>query len=280
MNFGWMPTIYYGLLAALTWGGGDFFGGMAARRTNACSVVIIAHTASMVLLIATAIVLRDPNPPLEGWLWGGTAGLGGGFGLVLLYQALSKGRMSVAAPVSALVAAGIPVLFTSIIEGLPRIFVLIGFVLALVAIWLLSGGGNNKFNLTDLRLPISAGVAFGFFFLCLHRASESSVLYPLIAMRIVSISCLLIYARISSQRIIPTRQSLAPILMSGLLDTIGNGAFALSSQLGRVDVAAVISSLYPGSTVLLAYIILREQINRKQVGGILLALIAIILITA
>jgi drug/metabolite transporter (DMT)-like permease len=278
VGFEWMPTVY-GLIAAITWGAGDFSGGIATRRTNAYSVVIVAHTASILLLIVTAMILHDPNMPLKGWLWGGAAGLCGGFGLMLLYSSLAIGRMAVAAPVSALVAAGIPVIITGLSDGLPGIIVLSGFILALIAIWLISGGGSTNFNLSDLRLPITAGVAFGFFFLCLHQASSSSVLFPLIAVRVVSISSLLIYAFISRQSIIPTRNSVVPILLSGLLDTIGNSAFALAAQLGRVDVAAVLSSLYPGSTVLLAWIFLHERINRKQAIGILVALLAIILIT-
>lgn len=279
MSFAWMPTIY-GLIAALTWGAGDFSGGIATRRTNAYSVVIVAHAASMLLLVFTALLLHDPYPTLQGWLWGGAAGLGGGFGLMLLYTALSTGRMAVAAPVSAMVAAGIPVLIAGFIEGLPGLLVVIGFILALMAIWLLSGGGSKGFSLTDLRLPVMAGIAFGFFFICLHQASISSVIYPLIAVRIVSITSLLIYALINRQSIIPTRNSLVPILLSGLLDTVGNGAFVLAARYGRVDIAAVLSSLYPGSTVFLAWVFLRERISRKQLVGVVLALIAIILITA
>ena len=278
MSFAWMPTIY-GLIAALTWGAGDFSGGIATKRTNAFSVVIVAHTSSMLLLILTALILHDPYPSLNGWLWGGAAGLGGGFGLMLLYKALATGRMAVAAPVSAMVAAGIPVAIAGLLEGLPGFIVLFGFILAMLAIWLLSGGGGENYFLADLRLPVMAGIAFGFFFLCLHQASTTSVLYPLIAVRIVSILSLLLYALLSRQPIIPTRNSLIPILLSGILDTFGNAAFIFAARFGRVDIAAVLSSLYPGSTVLLAWFFLKERISRKQVFGVFLALIAIILIT-
>ena len=278
MSFAWMPTIY-GLIAALTWGAGDFSGGIATKRTNAFSVVIVAHTSSMLLLILTALILHDPYPSLNGWLWGGAAGLGGGFGLMLLYKALATGRMAVAAPVSAMVAAGIPVAIAGLLEGLPGFIVLFGFILAMLAIWLLTGGGGENYFLADLRLPVMAGIAFGFFFLCLHQASTTSVLYPLIAVRIVSILSLLLYALLSRQPIIPTRNSLIPILLSGILDTFGNAAFIFAARFGRVDIAAVLSSLYPGSTVLLAWFFLKERISRKQVFGVFLALIAIILIT-
>jgi drug/metabolite transporter (DMT)-like permease len=286
VNFGFAPVVF-GLLAALTWGAGDFSGGFAAKRTNAYGVVIVAHVFSLILLSAVALVLLEPVPPLESWLWGGVAGLGGAVGLLLLYTALANGRMSVAAPVSALVAAGIPVLAAAFTDGLPPLWVIAGFALALAAIWLISGGGSVDFRLADLRLPLLAGLAFGFFFMTLHLASATpaasagagSVLYPLIAVRLVSISSLLAYSLITRQPLMPNRASLFPILMSGLLDTLGNGAYALAAQFGRVDVAAVLSSLYPGSTVLLAWLLLKERLNRQQVLGILAALAAIVLIT-
>lgn len=271
-------SILFGLAAALTWGAGDFSGGLASKRTNALSVVIIAHAFSMVLLLAAAFFLRESFPPLAAWLWGGLAGLGGAIGLVLLYTALANGRMSVAAPVSALVAAAIPVIFAALTKGLPSLWVIAGFVLALAAIWLVSGGSRD-FRLAELRLPALAGLAFGFFFTTLHLASGESVIYPLIAVRIVSISSLLLFSLVTRQPVAPSRASLVPILMSGLLDTLGNGAYALAAQLGRVDVAAVLGSLYPGATVLLAWILLKEHINRQQVAGIAAALAAIVLIT-
>lgn len=277
MNPGFAP-IFFGLAAALTWGAGDFSGGIASKRTKALSVVIIAHAFSMVLLLAAAFLLREPFPPLAAWLWGGLAGLGGAIGLVLLYSALASGRMSVAAPVSALVAAAIPVAFAALTKGLPSLWVIAGFVLALAAIWLVSGGSRD-FQLAELRLPLLAGLAFGFFFTTLHLASGESVIYPLIAVRIVSISSLLLFSLVTRQPVAPTRASLFPILMSGLLDTLGNGLYALAAQLGRVDIAAVLGSLYPGATVLLAWILLKEHINRQQVAGIAAALAAIVLIT-
>lgn len=276
MDSGFIP-IALSLAAALTWGAGDFSGGFASKRTNAFGVVIVAHAFSLSLLLLAVWVLSEPLPPLETWLWGGLAGLVGGFGLMLLYRALAGGQMSVAAPVSALVAAGIPVIFAALTDGLPSWWVMSGFALAMAAIWLVSGG-SARFRLADLRLPLVAGVLFGMFFLTLHRASATSVLYPQIAVRLASISSLLFFSFLARQPIAVARESLLPILLSGLMDTLGNGAYMLATQLGRVDVAAVLGSLYPGATVLLAWVLLREHINRQQVIGILAALVAIVLI--
>ena len=278
MFFLWEQTVF-GLIAAITWGAADFSGGIATKRTSAYSVVLVAHTISMVLLFVTAIALHDPLPNMESWFWGGAAGLGGGFGLLMLYKALADGKMAVAAPVSAIVAAGIPVIFSGFRFGLPGPLVVFGFFLALWAIWLLSGSDIHNFQYADLVLPTLAGVAFGFFFLCLHQASISSLLYPLVAVRIISITSLGIYSIITHRQIIPTKNSILPIIWSGVLDTVGNGAFAYAAQLGRVDIASVLGSLYPGTTVLLAWVILREQMNRKQLFGLFISLLAILAIT-
>lgn len=278
MNFN-LASSLYGVIAALTWGAGDFSGGIATKRSSAHSVVMVAHLASLLLLLAIAVIIREPLPSRDEWLWGGAAGLGGGFGLMMLYSALASGNMALAAPVSALVAAALPVILTAISGGTPDTFVLTGFFFALLAIWFLSSGSVAIFKVSDIQLPIGAGLAFGFFFICLHKASTIAILYPLIAVRIVSISSLFLFAKLKGHPITPNRHSLLPIFMSGVLDTLGNGAFALAAQTGRVDVAAVLSSLYPGSTVLLAWILLKEHITYKQVVGIVFALVGIILIT-
>jgi uncharacterized membrane protein len=272
-------AVFFGLVSAVTWGAGDFSGGMAAKRTNPYGAVIAAHIISLILLLTLGIATGEPVPPLRDWMWGGAAGLGGGIGLALLYSALASGQMSVAAPVSALVAAALPVLVGVFSEKLPSCGVLIGFGLALTAVWLISGGTGLKFQPEKLRLPIIAGICFGAFFIFLHQGSGLSIFWPLIATRIASITSLLIFSTITRQPWIPTRDSWTPIIMSSLLDTAGNAFYALSARMGRMDVAAVIGSLYPGSTVLLAWFILKERVSPLQMIGILIALVAIMLIT-
>jgi len=271
--------ILLGLLSALTWGAGDFNGGLAAKRSNPYGVVAVAHIISLGLLLSLAAITGEPIPPVADWIWGGVAGLAGGIGLLLLYRSLAEGRMSVAAPVSALLAAALPVVIGILVDGNPGAWVLLGFILALAAVWLVSGGEGFVISVDELRQPIVAGIAFGAFFILLERASHTSLLWPLIAVRIVSISSLLGYAILTRQPWLPKRESLIPILLSSVLDTIGNAAFALSARLGRMDIAAVLSSLYPGTTVLLAWVFLNERITRVQTIGILLALFAIIMLT-
>jgi drug/metabolite transporter (DMT)-like permease len=271
--------ILFGLLSALTWGAGDFNGGLAVKRSNPYGVVAVAHAISLGLLLLLIAIIREPIPPLKDWLWGGAAGLTGGIGLLLLYRSLAEGRMSVAAPVSALLAASIPVIVGILQDGNPGALVLFGFTLALAAVWLVSGGEGLRFRFDELRQPVIAGIAFGAFFIFLQRASQNSLWWPLVAIRIVSISSLLGYATLTRQPWLPKRESLVPILLSSVLDTLGNATYALSARMGRLDVAAVLGSLYPGATVLLAWMFLKERITRVQTIGILLALAAIVLLT-
>jgi uncharacterized membrane protein len=271
--------ILFGLLSALTWGAGDFNGGLAAKRSNPYGVIAVAHIISLGLLLALIPIIGEPVPPMQDWLWGGAAGLTGAVGLLLLYRALAEGRMSVAAPVSALLAAALPVLVGIFRDGNPGLWVLFGFVLALAAVWLVSGGEGLAIRFDELRQPVIAGISFGAFFIFMERASQTSLLWPLVAIRLVSITSMLGYAILTRQPWLPKRESLVPIILSSILDTIGNAAYALSARTGRLDVAAVLGALYPGATVLLAWVFLKENISRIQTLGILLALGAIVMLT-
>jgi uncharacterized membrane protein len=272
-------AVFYGLASAVTWGAGDFSGGMAAKRTNPYGAVIVAHAVSLVLLLTLGIVTGETLPPARDLLWGGVAGIGGGVGLALLYSALASGQMSIASPVSALVAAGLPVLVGAFSEGLPGVVTLTGFGLALAAVWLVSGGAGVKLQAGKLSPSVLSGVCFAAFFIFLHRGSGQSILWPLVATRIASIFSLLVFSLVTGQPWLPTRESLLPILASSLLDSAGNALYAMSARIGRMDVAAVLGSLYPGSTVLLAWFILKERVSPLQMLGIVLALAAIVLIT-
>lgn len=276
--FGIIPVVL-GLFSALTWGAADFSGGLASRHSSAYGVVIGGQATGLALLLALVNLTGEPVPSLSSWLWGGAAGLCGGVGLSILYRALADGRMSVAAPVSALSAAILPVLVGTGTEGLPELWTLLGFALALAAIWLISRGEDGAaIRLKELVLPLAAGLTFGLFFVFMHQASRVSVLWPIVASRLTSITSLLVYALVKKQPWWPKRALWPLVALSGVLDIGGNSFYILAGQIGRMDVAAVLGSLYPGSTVALARLVLKERIARMQAIGILLALAAIALI--
>jgi drug/metabolite transporter (DMT)-like permease len=280
---GTLLPVWLGLAAAIVWGAGDFTGGLATKRANVYGVVIGGEVVGLVVLLALAFLTGERVPPAKNLIQAGLAGVWGGFGLILLYRALAGGQMSVAAPISAVLAAAIPVLVNAFWQGLPDPLVLAGMLLALVAIGLIArgegGASSARLRLEHIRLPLAAGVVFGLFFVFLHQASQETVFWPIIATRTASIIFLVGFATLARQPWRPQRAVWPMLVLLGLLDTGGNGLYVLSGQLGRLDVAAVLSSLYPASTVALAWLVLKERIARPQIVGILSALVAIVLIT-
>ena len=271
-----------GLLSAASWGAGDFCGGLATRRANAFSVVIGSQAVGALLLIGLALALGQPLPPAAAWGWGALAGAAGALGLTALYRALATGRMGVAAPLSAVFAAALPVALSALTSGLPAPLTLIGFTLALLAVWLLSRPEHAApLAARDLGLPLLAGAGFGLFFVCVAQANQAggaASFWPLVAARAASLGLMGGMARVTGQTPWPPRAAWRLGTLSGLLDAGGNAFFMLAVSVGRLDVAAVLSSLYPASTVLLAGLVLRERFTRLQLAGIAAALAAIALI--
>ncbi|MBK9715660.1 MAG: DMT family transporter [Kouleothrix sp.] len=271
-------AVVFGLASALSWGAGDFSGGLATKRAPVFGVLAIGHTVGLLLLIVLALVWGEPLPAAADLGWGLAAGLAGAVGLAALYRALAIGQMGMVAPLSAVLTAALPALFGVLSDGLPGARTLAGFGLALLAIWLVAGTGAARGARDGLGLAVLAGCAFGLFFILVHRAGASAVFWPLVAARIGSLGLVLPIAIGRRQLLGPDRQLLVPVLLSGALDVAGNACFVLAGQAGRLDVAAILASLYPASTVLLAALLLGERVLRVQVVGIVAALAAIALI--
>ena len=278
-----MFSIVYGFLAALTWGGGDFAGGLASRRVGALVAVLLAEILGLAVLIAAIPIVREPLPALNILLISGAAGAIGSFALTFFYRAMSEGQMSIAAPVSALLTAALPIVVGIFIEGLPSGWQLTGFAFALGAVWLISrADGDTRPHidrLADLRLPFFAGLGFGMYFVLIHQATREAVLWPMIAGRVGGTLLIWIVVALRRDTIRVTPGAWKFIAINGCFDIIGNFFYILAGQSGRMDVAAVVSSLYPGATVFLAWLFLKERISRAQGAGILAALLAIALMT-
>lgn len=280
-----MLSIIFGLLSALTWGAGDFTGGLATRKVGAVRAVFYASVIGLIAVLACAYLFGEPFPAISTLWIAMFAGVFGCLGLLLLYAAMANGTMSIAAPVSALLAAALPVMVGMVTEGLPELLTLLGFVFALLAVWMVSQGEGGIRNilshLADLKLPLLAGLGFGLYFVFMHNATDTgAILWPMVASRTASVLLLLGYMLITRTSFRITDMSSLPVItLNGVLDLTGNGFFILAAQAGRLDVASVLSSLYPGSTVLLAWIFLRERLTRSQWIGIAAALTAIVLMT-
>ncbi|WP_135606616.1 DMT family transporter [Methanococcoides sp. NM1] len=273
-------VIFFSLAAAATWGAADFGGGFATKRASVYSVVIITQVVGLVLLPFLALYFSEEFPPMNGMFWGFVAGVAGSSGLLALYHALSMGKMGVVAPISAVVAVALPVVYGAFNEGLPAGHQIAGFVIAIAAMWLISSTGEKgEIKRKDIVYPLLAGVGFGIFFISVDLFSESAVFWPLTFAKLSAVVVILGFALLRKSATVPSKSVLPLIIFAGLFDTGGNLFFALASQVGRLDIATVIASLYPGSTVLLAWIILKEHLSSMQWIGVVLALAAIALIS-
>lgn len=273
-------TVVFGLAASLSWGSGDFSGGLASRRANASSVVIAAYAVGFVLLVALALIWKEPFPYPSDLLWGGLAGVVGVIGLIAFYSALASGKMGIVAPISAVLTATLPVLFSAFTAGLPTPLQLGGFVLALFAIGLIARPERTKGPPQGNGLALLAGCSFGCFFILISRVNPAATFWPLAVARFISVFFLLILMRLRREPILPGMTVAPLVVLAGILDAIGNAFFVLAAHSGRLDIAAILSSLYPAATVCLSALILRERVTRIQAIGILLVLLAIPLISA
>jgi drug/metabolite transporter (DMT)-like permease len=270
----------FGLASAVSWGAGDFCGGVATKRAGGYEVVIGAHLVGFVGFLGLAVMTGEAIPSVVNLFWCAIAGLAGAVGLLALYRALAEGRMGVAAPISGVLSAAVPAIVGAATDGLPRLLTLTGFALALVAVWLIARTGDVAIDLRRLGLPVLAGVTFGLFIVIIGRASGPAVFWPLVAARVASLATLPIVAIANGESAWPFPSAFLPIAIAGMFDAGGNAFLVMAAHAGRIDVAAVLSSLYPAGTVLLAWLILRERMTSWQFAGLLIALVAIAAITA
>ena len=277
-----MLPIILGLVSALSWGTGDFAGGLAARKVGPYRAVMFAEAIGLGAILLVRPFFPEAFPDLHSVLWSITAGIVGTIGLIAFFEAMRRGRLSVVAPLSALLGAVVPVVVGSLVDGLPKTVVLAGVALALFAIVLISREKvpeDEEKAEPYLHIPLLSGIAFGLYFVLMHEASRDFFWSPLIIARtsgMLSIAAYLLIIRGSFR--IPAG-SWHLLAVNGIFDVGGNAFYILASQAGRMDVSAVLGSLYPGMTVFLAWLILKEKLQITQWIGILLALIAIILMT-
>jgi drug/metabolite transporter (DMT)-like permease len=274
-------AISCGLGSALAWGAGDFSGGFATKKTSALIVIFYSQAIGLVLLIGLNAWFPGGTPTMAQFLWGGLAGGGGVLGLIALYKGLAVGRMGVVAPLSAVVTAVVPVALSAFTEGLPKHTQVIGFGLALAAVWFFSAAGEiYQIRKSEWVLSVLAGFGFSLFFICIDQVSRQAILWPLVAARLASVTIIGITLAIRRQLVLPPRDQMPYILLAGVFDISGNAFFALASKLGRLDVSAILACLYPASTVLLARFFLKERLHRQQFIGLIAACAALVLIAA
>jgi drug/metabolite transporter (DMT)-like permease len=276
-----MPILFAGL-TSLGYGIADFFGGLATRRAPALSVAVVSQTLGFSVLIVAAPLLGGEGVWRD-FAWGASAGFGGAAAIVVLYHALSRYRIGVVAPVAALVSAVIPVVFGVAVGERPAPIAWIGIALALPAILLVTADHGKEHEdrrevLRGMALGALAGVGFALFFVLISRAGDDAGLWPLVGARAVSIPAMVVAALIGRVPLTVPRKAAAPTVAAGFLDMSANIFFLLAVQRGFLSLVSVISSLYPGATLVLARTVLKERIIPLQGLGLVLAAVAVSLI--
>jgi drug/metabolite transporter (DMT)-like permease len=268
------------LAAAATWGGSDFSGGFASRYNNSILVLGVAAGSGLAAMLVLAWLLPKEALSTADAFWAAVAGVAGGLGLVFLYRGLALGSAALVSPTAAVIGAGLPVLAGAILEGLPSALQFLGFVVGMGGIWLVSSspdGHSDDRRLHKLGLAAAAGLCFGGFYISLSQVADGHVFAPLAVTKAVQL--ILASAAIWLSRMkLNARQGLWIALLAGVLDAGGNSLYLLAQQLTRLDVAAVLASMYPAGTVLLSKLVNKEEINRKQWLGVALCLAAVGLI--
>jgi drug/metabolite transporter (DMT)-like permease len=270
--------ILLALAAALLYGGSDFGGGLASRRLGSLRVSVVGSAAATVLTWATLILVGGPGPSLRAVAWGLASGLAGGAGTLVLYRGLARGQMSVVGPLSAVGAAVVPVAAGVALGERPSLLSVAGVLVALPAIVLVAASGSVRGKLgapKGLLDGLAAGLAFGILFVGLAQAGRHAGLWPVASEQTGTLLITLAIAVKTREPLrIPLRAAGLPVLVgaSGMAATL---AYFYATHFSMLAIAAVLVSLYPGVTVLLARTLLHERFTPAQRAGLGLCALAI-----
>lgn len=288
-------AILFALAAALLWGSGDFAGGTASRRWSAITVVTVSQLCGLATVAAYAMVAVPLPADLSYFWWAAGAAVTGTAGLVAFYRALAIGTMGVVSPISAL-GVMVPVIWGLFTGSWPTLLVGIGMALAIIGTVTVSGPERGSgAGIRSVALAIFAAVFLGSSLIFLAGGGAVDPVYTTIAMRCVSIpllTLLLIAQMVRRRRWASSRHNydvsqrssgrlgtFVLVAAAGIFDTLANVVFAAASTMGALAIVAILGSLYPVVTVLLARIIHGEQLKRIQHMGVVIALAGIALIT-
>ncbi len=271
--------IIYGLLSALVWGGGDFAGGYASRKQSQYQVLALSAFSGLIFMVLTASVFHESLPSTRSMIFAALGGLSGALGMAAFYRSLAIGNSAIVAPTASVIGTALPVIFSTILEGLPSQLKLAGFILAIFGIWLVSAGETDHPSGKDgFGLSVLAGIGFAGWLILLGNVEQGKVFSPLVISRSVALAAGVSLVLLNRQSI-PGLFSNPIALICGVLDVGGNIFYVLARQHTRMDVAAVLSSLGPAVTVIISTIVLKEAVTRRQWIGVATCLAAVGLIT-
>jgi drug/metabolite transporter (DMT)-like permease len=301
----------FALAAALLYGSADFLGGVATRRARALAILPASALAGLVVVLVAAVAAGE-TVSQTGLAWGVAAGAVGGIGLIVFYAGLAEGPMTIVAPTSALTATVLPVA-VSIADGeRASASVYAGALICLAAVVLVSTArspaaaaadhatrcgahagrlhpvslvhrlATRGFHARAIGYGVAAGATFGLFFIFLRNAGRSGAFWPIVASRLTGFVIIVIAAAIWRVRPVIAAGGaslLVAVFGSGILDAAANVSYVIATRRGLFGLAVVLTSLYPGVTVVLARFVLGERLRIVQLAGLLLAALGVILVT-
>ena len=274
-----MTGVLLALGAALAYGLSDFVGGVVSRRTSGWPVALLACLGALLGSLVLALVVTG-DPSRADLLWGALAGVGSGVGTAFLYRGFATGRMGVVAPVSAVGAAVLPLTVGVLAGERPAALAWAGLVLALPAIWLVSRepGVRITAGAPGLVDGIVAGIGFGGLFAAMGQVPTSSGYWPLVVDQLISLVAVAAAALLLGGNPVPRHRVELWAIAGGVLASLAVLGFLLATNQGLLSISAVLTSLYPAATVLLASLVLREPVHREQAVGLVLCAVAVVLI--
>jgi drug/metabolite transporter (DMT)-like permease len=275
----------FGLLSAASWGGSDFIGGLGARRAPVFLIVVSGHFVTLIALLAICLGGHLPLPGRHDLLFSAAGGFEGALALALFYRALAMGAMGLTAALTGLLTALVPVLYSLMQEGLPTLPGILGLAMGLAAIWLITHApcgddATGRQGTPGLALLLGglAGLGFGAQLVLFKLAAGGGILWIMTSARAAGVTAMLLVI-LFARPVRPWRGFWRYGVLAGVFDTLGNLLYIQTTRFGRLDVAAMICSLYPAGTILLAALVLRERPTLRQFAGIGLALAAVVLLS-
>lgn len=279
-----MLAVVLALGSSLCWGTADFFGGLQSRRRSLVTVLLFAQGTAVVLAVAYAATASDAVPSLAAVGWAAGAGLAGCAALAAFYRGLAIGTMSIVAPVSA-TGAVVPVLVGVAGGERPSALQVAGIAVAMVGIVLASREPGtavpSRAARASIGLALVAALGFGAFFVGIERATDSAgVAWTILVARGSQLAALAVVAAALRPALPVSVRDAAPLLLIGFLDLLANVLFAFATTQGLLSVVAVVGSLYPAITVILARAVLHERVSGVQGAGVVATLAGVVAISA
>lgn len=264
------------LIASLTWGVADYMGGIASRKASPTQVLVVAYPSGAVIITLMAFLAVPGEFSTDAALWGILAGSIGALAVALLYIALSRGPMGVVSPITAVMSGAVPTAVGLLNGERLTLLGITGIAIAALAVILVSRekGEHVKVAPSTILISIASGSAIGLYLSALSLAPEESGIWAATVGRWTSsiLVAVVVFAVIKNF----TRNGFPWMLaiVSGFLDATANAVFQLASQRGLLSIVAVLGSLYPATTALLARFLIQERLSRIQIVGVLLAFLA------